>query len=422
MAAAAPVFGLRPSDLVAADEFVNYATVEGRKTYAFAIEPLEDKFDGETKNLRLFLKKVGDKARMNGWMTTIMSIPVSTGTPPVEVPRSLISEYGLISLGDIRAHELTYAGQQVRAVQDSANMVEFLNGSLSNDLLLRVIAECFQYTFNGVENGPAMLRMVISLVTIETRATVSLIRARLADLNNKMGEVNSNITRFNEFVKEQVTQLVALGEPIENMVSALFRAYLTVDNKGFNDYITMKENMFNDRTIQELSANELMRMAEEHYKTLKVRDDWTTPETTKAQELVAMKATLAGIVKDLANKRTPGGGAAETRAPKKTFKRYENTGVWAWKDKVPTGDDPKTHKFKGKDYVYCPYHPDTCGWVLAKGHKGGCSNAPSATTPVAKKAIAPNAETTNANKYLKALLGIMKEDEEDEEENEDENV
>lgn len=413
----APVFALRPSDLVATAAFVDYATVEGRKTFTFAVAPLDVKFDGETKNLRLFLKKVEVKARMNGWDQTVMSIPVTTGA--VVTNRSLVSEYGLVSLGDIQAHALTYAGMQVRATQDSANMVEFLTGSLSDDLLLRVIGEVDGYKFGGVENGPAMLRTVISLVTIETRATVSVIQARLGELNSKMGEVNSNVTMFNAFVKEQVTQLTALGEPVENMVSALFRAYLTVDDKHFTDYIRMKQSLFNDRTIQTLSANELMRMAEEHHKTLKVTDSWSKPESTKDQEFVALKTTIEGIVKDMATK----GGAASSATPKKAFKRYDNTGVWAWKGKVPTGDQPKTNKFRGKDYIYCPYHPNTCGWVLASGHKGGCSNAPNASTPAAKKVASTSDATTKANKYIKALLGIMQEDEEAEEgENEDENL
>ena len=220
--APAAVFGLRPSDLVPANEFVNYATVQGRQAYAFAIEPLDVKFDGETKNLRLFLKKVGNKARMNGWHATIMSIPVTTGA--VVANRSLVTEYGLITLGDIRTHEITYAGQQVRATQDSANMVEFLNGSLSDELLLRVIGEASDYTFAGVENGPAMLHTVILLATTETRATVSLIQARIGELNCKTGELNSTITTFNKFVKKQISQLSALGEPVENMVSGYTHA------------------------------------------------------------------------------------------------------------------------------------------------------------------------------------------------------
>ena len=52
----------------------------------------------------------------------------------VATDRSLITEYGRITMAHIRAHELTYAGRQVRVTQDSANMVEFLNGLLSNDL------------------------------------------------------------------------------------------------------------------------------------------------------------------------------------------------------------------------------------------------------------------------------------------------
>ena len=70
-AAPAPVFGLRPSDLVPADQFVDYGTTEGRKTYTYAIKPLEVKFDGDSQHFRLFINDVGDKGRTTGWTNSI---------------------------------------------------------------------------------------------------------------------------------------------------------------------------------------------------------------------------------------------------------------------------------------------------------------------------------------------------------------
>ena len=173
-----------------------------------------------------------------------------------------------------------------------------------------------------------MLRTVISLVTVETRATVSHIKAGLGNLDRKMGELNSDVTAFNEFVKEQRCQLRALGEPVEDMVSELFVAYLTVDEKLFTDYIRMKESFFIDGTIVELSTDDLMRMAELHQKTLKLSNEWSKPESTKDQDFVAMNAKIDGIVKAMATSRKGGEGGTHQRKGN-TFKRNDNSGKWA---------------------------------------------------------------------------------------------
>ena len=134
---------------------------------------------------------------------------------------------------------------------------------------------------------------------------------------------------------------------------------------------------------------------------------------------MATNAKIEGIVKEMATSRKGGEGGTPQRKGNK-FKRNANIGEWAWKNKVPTGDQPKTHSFKGKDFIYCQYHPDTYGWVLAKGHQGGCTRAPKETTPAGKEATT---KPGKGNKYLKALIGIMQEDDEGEaDESGDENL
>ena len=67
--------------------------------------------------------------------------------------------------------------------------------------------------------------MLISIVGIETTATVSVIRASLRALPAKMSEVNSNIVTFNEFVREKKGDLDTRGETAADLVSSLYEAY-----------------------------------------------------------------------------------------------------------------------------------------------------------------------------------------------------
>ena len=413
MAAAVPpanVFALHPAELDGAN-FINYATTEGRKMYERAIEPLAIKYDGEQKGLKIFLHDVACKASTCGWTQRILTIPVPDDGG-VDVGRSLLIQYGMITVDHIRAHAATYfvaPPQGSRAMQDASNLKQFLDQSLAPDLMMRVLGQKDQYTFNGGENGPAMLRVVLSLVGINTRATVSVIRASLRNLPSKMTEVNSNITKFNEFVKSQVSELTARGETTDDLMSSLFDAYRTADDDDFVNYMQMKENDYEDDGAAAVTTpEEIMNVAEAKYKIMIVKRTWkATASKPKAgagkdDDFIALKATMKTVLKTLAKKNGKGAHNAQ----------FE--GKWAWKLIAPKGSEPHTREFEGKKYVVCANHPPT-HWVLAEGHRDGCrlDQKPGATNSTGnndKKATQADKQTLQ---YVKALMHVMQDDDED---------
>jgi hypothetical protein len=397
-----PVFALNPADLFGAG-FADYATTEGRKDYERAIAPLVPQYDGDQKGLKLFMHNISHKAHVNGWTNTILTIPVVVAG--VAINRSILTQYGLITLEDVRAQAITYLGQNTRASQDSNNLKLFLDKSLGPDIMMRVLGQCNQYTVNGVEDGPSMLRVVLNLVGINSRATVSVIRRSLRALPTKMSELNSDILKFNEFVKEQTSELTARGETVDDLMASIFEAYQAVDDEGFVRYIQDKENSYEDGTLEQLNAEALMDIAESKYKTMKVKGLWKTGANTPSgktdkDEFVALKATMKDAMKHLNSTRQRGGQV-----------RNQFTGKWAWKAVAPTGTQPRTFHFEGKDYVACPNHPPS-QWALAEGHRGGCrldikEQANNATTVTKTKGADKGAPNKKTLSYVKALMSVM---------------
>jgi hypothetical protein len=187
-------FALNPADIPGA-VYVDYTTVEGRKAYERAIEPLVPQYAGDHGGLLVFLHNMKAKAQINGW-SSILTIPV--GFPGTN--RSLVTHYGLIELEDVRIRALSYIGQPNKASQDSNNLKLFLDRSLAPDILMRVIGQRDGYTVNDVEDGPSMFRVLLSLVAIESKAYISIVHGHLRSLPTKMLEFNSNVLRFNEYV------------------------------------------------------------------------------------------------------------------------------------------------------------------------------------------------------------------------------
>ena len=100
----------------------------------------------------------------------------------------------------------------------------FLAGSLDKTFMMRVLAKKSSYTFDDIENGPAMSRVIIQLVGIETTASVAVINAILRTMPAKLQELKTDIVRFNKFVTEQCIERTSQGHLPHDNLHLLFEA------------------------------------------------------------------------------------------------------------------------------------------------------------------------------------------------------
>jgi hypothetical protein len=302
---------------------------------------------------------------------------------------------------------MTYIGTDTRAAQSSAQLATCLAGSIGESTLLKLLLRASEYTILGVEDGPCMLRTLISVVSVETRATIGSVRTALKNLPSLMNEVDSDITEFNTRVGHYIDKLNANDHTCEDLLTHLFEGYQTATDENFVKYIKVKEDDWEDGTIVHLEAASLMRLAEEKFKTLKLKKLWngTTKEDAKIiamkaeiqekNELVALRAEIAALKNN------------ETDKKKGHYGAKRDTGEWAWKNVAPTGSQPKEKTFKNKVYIYCMFHGDT-KWVLKANHVGGCRNDPNYGT---KEKVEENKKQPPSDKktlqYAKALMNAM---------------
>jgi hypothetical protein len=384
----------------------NYHTSAGIKLYYNAISALTVKFKGDERSLRVFLSGLTSKAKQLGWESSILSIPDSEG-----VVRSLLRHYSLLTLADVNTHALTYINGQTRASQASGQLAECIKASLDEVLLVKLLTRVKDYTVQGTESGPCMLKSVISIVTIETRSAVPLIKKTLGNLSNLMQEVKSDITEFNLRVSDLMNQLRAADEDYPELLDKLFEVYQTVSDKTFVAYIAEKQSRWEDNELA-MVADQLKALADDKFKTMSMKSTWNA-ETKEEKEIIALKATisqmseyvamkasLGNIRKDMATK---GGGGSKERS--------QDGQKWAWKEIAPTDDQAKEKTFENKVYIYCPHHRKT-RWVLKDNHAGGCNLAPDYK---ASESPAKSSEPTKkALQYAKALMSVMETAEGDE--------
>jgi hypothetical protein len=383
-AGAAGAFALTPG-LANPGQPWDYTANEGLKIFNSASAKLQkEEYDGGVVQLKQLLKHLEARANTYGWDDLLFTISNQAATPS---DKNLLTQYGVLSLDNVRAHATAYIGQHNRAAQAAVQLRDSLMATLSPKIMTQMVTKERGYLINGVKDGTCMLMVLMTLIFVETRATVSVIHAKLRGLINLLKVHKSDITAFNLEVSDSITALSVLEETCPDLLLSLFNAYETASDKDFRDHIRQQKSNWLMNEIAVLTVVELMTQAEGRYKVAVETGTWAKPLKHDA-DVIALAAAINAKQEEAAKKPT-GGATASTNT-----RTRNNGGDWAWKMIAPTGNQSKEKTYKNKVYVACPFHKGT-QWVLKSGHEGGCRNDPDFVPGVAemmKKSEAKTAE------------------------------
>ena len=399
-----PAFSLTPA--TAYGGIIDYSTSAGRKLYASATAKVEeDLFDCTADDLYGFLRAVKDRAREFGWDQAgvgILSIPDDPANPTSF--KSLLDQHGEITLQEIREFEETYIDQRNRSAQDTAQLYRCLMASLSKDGKKKILVWEDQYTINSLGSGNLLLKIIVRESHLDTNATSTSIRTKLTELDTYLPTIGHDITKFNTYVKLLVDGLRSRGETTTDLLTNLFKGYLSCSDRDFCDYITRKQDAWEEGT--DIQPDRLMKQAADKYKTLLQKGLWNAPDKNEEKILA-----LQSEIKKLKRKSTSKGKESATgKQPKPS-----------WFDQRPNNADlRKSRKWNGKTWWYC--HPDTGGKCEGKHrlHKPaeckGTSFKRSSTDQAAKKAKSGPRSKDNKlqlNRALQAAVATAEPDEYD---------
>ena len=401
MAAQAPHFALAPA--FANPDVLNYSDQSAAKLFKTGTEALSIKFDCKPDNLQLFLDQARDRSIVFDWLN-ILSIP-SQGD--VALSKDLIESYGEISYQDVCNHALTYMHEDTREAQDSFMMYHCLMNSLTDEAQkqVRTRGNVLPFMFGGKGSGPVLLKVIIMVSHVDTRATISSVRTKLSNLDHAMREQDSDIDHFNDYVIGLVSKLHARGEQTQDLLVNLFKGYKACKDAEFVEYIKKKEDLYEEGG--QVDYQQLMDWAINKFKTRKESEQWCQ-RTTEEETIIALQAqvnTLMSQKKPNPRGRPIGGGKKDfkqgnfKRGKGKGKPRMDNQPTWM---SVPPKNGEKHHKtMEGKDYHWCPHHnrwtrhrPSECKGIGFKapirtdqGNKFANSNKPNMKLSKALAAI-----------------------------------
>jgi hypothetical protein len=310
-----------------------------------ATEPLVDKYDLSSGGLKGYLDGIWQRA-CTSRMEDVLSVPDSNG-----VPRSLITEYGMVTQDDCFNHTQTYVEQQTRQGQHSLMIYILAYGSLTKEARDIVSLYANQYIVLQQDGydigvGACLLKVIIGKAVVDSIASEATIFMAIRNLPKKMKELNSDISLFNMYVAQLKAALAARGAVSSDLVVSLFQAYSVVSDESFVRYMESKYNLFFEGVLVDPDA--VIQIAITRYNICLDQKTWRAPQ--KKNKVVAM------IAKDKGTRKPKKIENEDGSSPRKIARRERD----AWK-KDPPENNEKTQVRKGKTYNWCKWHEM---WVI----------------------------------------------------------
>ena len=345
------VFAFSPAQAV--QGLLDYTKSEHSKIYKSAIrEVCKEPFECEADGLYQFLKDIQDRADEMGWSDGILNITLEVTDDNEPVQEKLIDNYGTISLEQVVESELQYINEQGREAQDTFMLYKCLMASLSNSAKKRISLWSEQYRIgdNNLCSGVALLKIIVRESHLDTNATTNQIRTKLSNLDSYILTVDSDIGKFNQYVKLLVQSLTARNQKTSDLLINLFKGYGAVSDEVFRAWLMRKQDDHEEG--EELTPDELMIAAKNKFDTMVEKGTWNAP--TAEEKIVALEAKFNSTMKSLNKKVTFDNSkkqVAKKGADKPSSKKKEGDHPKKWK--APKQGDKKEVEFKGHTWYWC---------------------------------------------------------------------
>ena len=125
---------------------------------------------------------------------------------------------------------------------------------------------------------------------MDSRATISIIRAKLNDIDAYAAGVVGDVEKIMEFFTDNLDRLNASGATLDDEVDTLFKGLKAVPCKEFRNYIGRKEELYTDGTLS-ITAKELAIVSQQRYALMKTKGTFMKSQAID-HEIVAMKAEM----------------------------------------------------------------------------------------------------------------------------------
>jgi hypothetical protein len=176
---------------------------------------------------------------------------------------NIVKSYGQRDKPTLKVHcnefcKATGAKFQTRAAQNNHMMAHCLKKSLTMAFLASLKPYQAQYMSKGIVYAPLMYKTIMRLATIDSIATTKTWCTNPNNLPAYPSSANSDVDLINSYFDTNYTQILARGATVDDPITKLFDAYLSVPDYNFKQYISKKLDSYHNGKLRcQLHAQEL---------------------------------------------------------------------------------------------------------------------------------------------------------------------
>jgi hypothetical protein len=123
---------------------------------------------------------------------------VAIPAPAAPAQINMITNYGQVTLQQVRACAAVYMAVQEQLNQQSLMLYDFLSDSIDNTALATLNIQPGNFTVLGNTEGACFLKEIITKSYVDTNATVDTILRMISRLDDRIKELKFDIKAFNE--------------------------------------------------------------------------------------------------------------------------------------------------------------------------------------------------------------------------------
>lgn len=321
------------------------------KLYNRAIEALDEKYDGDPKNMGAFVDAIKRRTTYLRCMG-LFNIPVDYAV------LNMFESYLRITITHVHAARVNVWNQNNWLTQAAYIMGQVIINSLTQEFRSRVVRKEAQYTYNHIVDAASIMRVIYGIVYVDTRSLHFNLLQKLATL--KMEDYGHNVIKANEAFQDLLKELRATTEgrtfTDEQANTYLLALYKTAKNDKFQNFLEFFEN--SGAGIPNL--DDFIIRAETKYNELK--DEWNTK--SKDEVIMALKADLKRATQKRKREKSP----SKKKSPKSTRPKNKDSMDEGWREIPPKEGDKKIKVWNGKKWNWCKWHKL---WVLTETDRFG---------------------------------------------------
>jgi hypothetical protein len=386
----------------ATQAIINFSSTKGIKFHNKAVATFyPDKtmpaYDLSPQRLIEFIKEVRDRCYDYG-TNSALEIPNDINDPNAGITH--LCERPDFDYDKILAHFKSYINIHDCKRQNNFMVHKMLMNSL--DLKAKAILRLDEakYIIDGTPSGALLFKTIYAKATVDSRAEVNALKNMLQELPQYMMDVNSNIVKFNNHVRDVITRLAERGEKSSDLMTYLFKAYYQVQDKPFLVFIERIDQAHHYGRVA-TTPTALMETTETFYED-KVAMKLCGVSNAEQERLIALEARIDQATKAVQqgqkkiNKQHQDG----KKFNNKNHKQYKTHG---WLTKGPAQGESQTKTVNGITYYWCEYHKR---WTKNSNHTTATCRRVNVTKPDATTTKTSN---TSAAKAAKAYQSVATE-------------